>query len=107
MLSKMSDTGRQQVGKVRMSFNWSERVNNLSEVFYKTVQASVKLERASQHSVQMKSLTIDCISFSRLYLDRSQSLFDFVPQEKGLIWRPLATPLGLEKYGRINFLLKK
>ena len=22
-------------------------------------------------------------------LDRSQSLFDFVPQEKGLIWRPL------------------
>ena len=49
-----------------MSFNWSERVNNLSEVFYKTVQASVKLERASQHSVQMKSLTIDCISFSRL-----------------------------------------
>ena len=54
----MSDTGRQQVGKVRMSFNWSERVNNLSEVFYKTVQVCKKLERVNQQSVQMSITSI-------------------------------------------------
>ena len=58
MLSKMSDTGRQQVGKVRMSFNWSEPVNNLSEVFYKTVQVCKKLERVNQQSVQMSITSI-------------------------------------------------
>ena len=54
----MSDTGRQQVGKVRMSFNWSEPVNNLSEVFYKTVQVCKKLERVNQQSVQMSITSI-------------------------------------------------
>ena len=62
----MSDTGRQQVGKVRMSFNWSEPVNNLSEVFYKTVQVCKKLERANQQSVQMKSSTMDCLFFTSI-----------------------------------------
>ena len=42
--------------------------------------------------------------FSYFHLDRSQSLFDFVPQEKGLIWRPL---WGWKKYERINFFTEK
>ena len=35
---------------------------------------------------KVKNTSFLCLPYN---LDRSQSLFDFVPQEKGLIWRPL------------------